>query len=118
MRGQLVAALLLTFSAWGCSGSGLSPTAKEALLSLDGTTFVLKTKKRLRVCVENRDGNIRVGLWPGGRMAIAVPVPIQTDGDAAHFYRAVTGEQHPTLKGKLSETYREDYKAFLEGKGW
>ena len=92
------------------------PAAKETLLSLNGTTWVLNTK--LLVDVEDLDGSIRVGLWPkGSRMAVAVPIPIQTDGDAAHFYRAVTGKQHPTLKGKLSEIYREDYKAFLEGKG-
>ena len=38
---------------------------------------------------------------------------LSSDGDAADLYYRITGKQHPTLKGELSE----DYKAFLEGKG-
>ena len=39
--------------------------------------------------------------------------PVVTEGDVADLYRRVTGKEHPTLKGELSE----EYKAFRGGKG-
>ena len=38
---------------------------------------------------------------------------VRSDGDVADLYRRITGKEHRTLKGEMSE----EYKAFLEGKG-
>ena len=129
MRGQLVAALLLTFSAWGCSeGQSLTPIAQKALWSLNGIAFTERSadgtdSRTCRVLVEGHDGDIRVSwlLPPGAEReppttsipAITELAPVHTDGDVADLYRRITGKQHPTLKGELSARY----KAFLEGKG-
>ena len=46
-----------------------------------------------------------LGLW----------VYMQTDGDAADLYMVVTGSKHPTLKGSLSDTYRQAWAKGLVG---
>ncbi len=59
------------------------------------------------------DGNLHPLIIASGAKYL-IQIPLLTDGDAADLYRRITGKEHPTLKGELSE----DYKVFLERKEW
>ena len=56
---------------------------------------------------------LRLRVLPDRYATDLVFPPVLTHGDGADVYRRITGKEHPTLKGELSE----EYKAFLEGKG-
>ncbi len=93
-----------------CTQRRMGEEAKEVLYTLRGSEFRDRAfrRGRLRVGCNSYDVYVR-----GVEDDELLYVPLRTDGDAADFYRRVTGKKHPTLKGELSE----QYKAFLEVRG-
>lgn len=112
----VVCALLPMEASKAYPSSALTPSAKEALWSLNDTTTFDWGGSMNRIVVEKgRDGSMFVTCYPArAKHSYSLPVFITTDGDVADLYRRVTGKEHPTLKGKLSEPYQE----FLEKNRW
>ncbi len=119
MVGKMITAAVFGLL-FGCSesGTGRPPPAqfgKEAWtvicslewreLQLDGSRFFVSNQQAGSAWTKSP-------CWTVDELGTDSPrwFPVVVEGDVADLYRRITGKEHATLKGEMSE----EYKAFLE----